>query len=64
MGRTGAGASAAGAEAILAARFARVVTYWAFHLAKKYERTYQSRYAHKAMPNPLPRRRPKLRLVK
>ncbi len=68
MGRTGARWSAAGAEAILRLRALRasgdVDDYWAFHLAKEYERTYQSRYADKAMPNSLPRRRRKLRLVK
>lgn len=68
MGRTGARWSAAGAEAILRLRALRASgdfdDYWAFHLAKEHERTHQSRYADKLVPNPLPPRRAKLRLVK
>jgi len=33
-------------------------------LAKEYERTHQSRYTDNVVPNPLPLRRPRLRLVK
>jgi hypothetical protein len=68
MGRTGARWSAMGAEAILRLRALRASgdfdDYWLFHLAKEHERTHQSRYADKVVPNPLPPRRPKLRLVK
>jgi hypothetical protein len=68
MGRTGARWFAAGAEAILRLRARRTSgdfdDYWAFHLAKEHERTHQSRYADKVVPNPLPARRAKLRLVK
>jgi hypothetical protein len=68
MGRTGARWSAMGAEAILRLRALRASgdfdDYWSFHLAKENERTHQSRYADKVVPNPLPPRRPKLRLVK
>jgi hypothetical protein len=68
MGRTGARWSLAGAEAILRLRALRTSgdfdDYWLFHLAKEHERTHQSRYADKAVPNPLPPSRPHLRLVK
>jgi hypothetical protein len=37
---------------------------WSFQLAKEHARTHQSRYADNVMPNPLPPRRPRLRLVK
>ncbi len=68
MGRTGARWSAMGAEAILRLRALRASgdfdDYWSFHLAKEHERTHQSRYADNVVPNPLPPRRPRLRLVK
>jgi hypothetical protein len=68
MGRTGARWSAMGAEAILRLRALRASgdfdDYWSFHLAKEHERTHQSRYADNIVPNPLPPRRPRLRLVK
>jgi len=68
MGRTGARWSLAGAEAILRLRALRtsgdIADYWQFHLAKEHERVHRSRYADGAIPNPLPRERPRLRLVK
>lgn len=68
MGRTGARWSLAGAEAILCLRALRTSgdfdDYWLFHLAKENERTHQSRYADGEIPNPLPAKRPALRLVK
>jgi hypothetical protein len=68
MGRTGARWSSAGAEAVLQLRALRTSgdfdDYWLFHLAKEHERTHQSRYADKTVPNPLPPRRPHLKLVK
>ena len=68
LGRTGARWSLAGAEAILRLRALRTSgdfdDYWQVHLAKEHERTHQSRYADGAIPNPLPRKRPSLRLVK
>lgn len=68
MGRTGARWSLTGAEAILRLRALRTSgdfdDYWLFHLAKENERTHQSRYADGAIPNPLPAKRPVLRLVK
>jgi len=68
MGRTGARWSLAGAEAVLRLRALRTSAdfddYWLFHLAKEHERTHQSRYADGAVPNPVPRSRPMLRLVK
>ena len=68
MGRTGARWSAAGAEAVLRLRAIRASEdfddYWTFHLAKEHERTHESRYADKTVPNPLPPRRPQLKLVK
>lgn len=68
MGRTGARWSLTGAEAILRLRALRTSgdfeDYWLFHLAKEQERTHQSRYADGAIPNPLPPKRPQLRLVK
>jgi hypothetical protein len=68
MGRTGARWSLAGAEAILRLRALRTSgdfdDYWQFHLAKEHERVHQSRYADGAVPNPLPPKRPQLRLVK
>jgi hypothetical protein len=58
MGRTGARWSLAGAEAVLRLRALRTSgdfdDYWQFHLAKEHERTHQSRYADKLVPNPLP----------
>jgi len=68
MGRTGAVWSAAGAEAVLRLRALRTSgdfdDYWQFHLAKERERTHQSHYAHGDVPNPLPPKRPHLKLVK
>lgn len=68
MGRTGARWSLLGAEAVLRLRALRASghfdDYWQFHLAKEHERTHQSRYAHGDTPNPLPGKRPHLRLVK
>jgi hypothetical protein len=68
LGRTGARWSLTGAEAVLRLRALRASAdfddYWAFHLAKEHERTHQSRYADGAVPNPLPHKRPRLRLVK
>jgi hypothetical protein len=68
MGRTGARWSLTGAEAILRLRALRASgdfdDYWQFHLAKEHERTHRSRYADGVVPNPLPSRRPHLRLVK
>ncbi|MBA3458720.1 MAG: ISKra4 family transposase [Deltaproteobacteria bacterium] len=68
MGRTGAVWSAAGAEAVLRLRALRASgdfdDYWQFHVAKEHERTHQSRYADGEVPNPLPLKRPHLRLVK
>ena len=66
--RTGARWSLADAEAVLRLRALRTSTdfddYWLFHLAKEHERTHQSRYADGAVPNPVPRSRPQLKLVK
>ncbi len=70
MGRTGARWSLIGAEAILRLRALRASgdfdDYWQFHLVKEHERTHRSRYAERAIPNPLPpsRSRSHLRLVK
>lgn len=68
LGRTGARWSLAGAEAILRLRALRASgdfdDYWQFHLSKEHERTHASRYADGVVPNPLPPRRPQLRLVK
>ena len=68
MGRTGARWSSTGAEAVLRLRALRASgdfdDYWSFHLAKEHERTHQSRYADRTVPNPLPPRRPRLTLVK
>lgn len=68
MGRTGARWSLTGAEAILRLRALRTSgdfdDYWQFHLAKENERTHQSRYADGYIPNPLPAKRPALKLVK
>jgi hypothetical protein len=68
MGRTGARWSLRRAEAVLRLRALRASgdfdDYWQFHLAKEYERTHASRYAEKAVPNPLPPLRPHLKLVK
>jgi hypothetical protein len=68
MGRTGARWSLTGAEAILRLRALRTSgdfdDYWLFHLAKENERTHKSRYADGAIPDPLPSKRPTLRLVK
>ena len=68
MGRTGARWSLTGAEAILRLRALRASgdfdDYWQFHLVKEHERTHRSRYAERAIPNPLPPPRSHLRLVK
>jgi hypothetical protein len=68
MGRTGARWSLTGAEAILRLRALKTSgdfdDYWQFHLAHEHERVHRSRYADGAVPSPLPRERPKLRLVK
>ena len=68
MGRTGAIWSMIGAEAVLRLRALRASDdfddYWLFHLAKEHERTHASRYAAGAVPHPLPRKPPQLRLVK
>ena len=68
MGRTGARWSLTGAEAILRLRALRTSgdfdAYWPFHLAKEHERVHASRYADGIVPDPLPRQRPHLRLVK
>jgi hypothetical protein len=68
MGRTGARWSLTGAEAILRLRALRASgdfdDYWQFHLAKEHERTHRSRYADRAIPNPLPPSRSHLKLVK
>jgi hypothetical protein len=68
MGRTGARWSLSGAEAVLRLRALRASgdfdDYWQFHLAKEHERTHASRYAERAVPNPLPASRSHLRLVK
>lgn len=68
MGRTGAVWSVASAEAVLRLRALRSSgdfdDYWQFHLGKEHERTHQSRYADATVPNPLPPKRPTLRLVK
>jgi hypothetical protein len=68
LGRTGARWSLVGAEAVLRLRALRssgdFEDYWTFHLAKEHERNHRSRYADGAPPDPLPARRPMLRLVK
>jgi hypothetical protein len=68
MGRTGARWSLTGAEAILRLRALRTSgdfdDYWQFHLAQEHDRVHRSRYADGDVPNPLPRPRPTLRLVK
>jgi hypothetical protein len=68
MGRTGARWSLTGAESILRLRALRASgdfdDYWQFHLAKEHERTHASRYADAVIPDPLPPRRPQLKLVK
>jgi hypothetical protein len=68
LGRTGARWSLTGAEAILRLRALRTSgdfdDYWQFHLAQEHDRVHRSRYADGDVPNPLPRERPTLRLVK
>jgi hypothetical protein len=68
MGRTGARWSLTGAEAILRLRALKTSgdfdDYWQFHLAQEHDRVHRSRYADGDVPNPLPRERPRLRLVK
>jgi hypothetical protein len=68
MDRTGARWSLTGAEAVL--RLRALVTnedfedYWAFHLAREYERIHVARYADGSVPCPLPPARGVLRRVK
>jgi hypothetical protein len=66
MGRPDTRWSAISAEAILRLRALCASgdfdNYWSFHLAKEHERTHQSHYADKVVPDPLPPRRRKLRL--
>ncbi|MBE7451096.1 MAG: transposase [Kofleriaceae bacterium] len=38
--------------------------YWQFHLAQEHDRVHRSRYADGEVPNPLPRERPRLTVVK
>jgi hypothetical protein len=38
--------------------------YWLFHLAKEYERNHASRYADGGVPDPTPKPRGHLRIVK
>jgi hypothetical protein len=38
--------------------------YWRFHLAQEHDRAHASRYANGTVPDPLPRQRPRLTLVK
>lgn len=68
MGRTGARWSLTGAEAVLRLRALKTSgdfdDYWQFHLAQEHDRVHRSRYADGEVPNPLPRERPRLRLVK
>jgi hypothetical protein len=68
MGRTGARWSLTGAEAVLRLRALKASgdfdDYWQFHLAQEHDRVHRSRYADGDIPNPLPRERPRLRLVK
>jgi hypothetical protein len=68
LGRTGARWSLTGAEAILRLRALRTSgdfdDYWQCHLAQEHDRVHRSRYADGDVPNPLPRERPTLRLVK
>jgi hypothetical protein len=68
MGRTGARWSLAGAEAVLRLRALRssgdFEDYWLFHLAKEHERNHSSRYADGVVPDPIPKPRGNLRIVK
>jgi hypothetical protein len=68
MGRTGARWSLAGAEAVLRLRALRSSgdfdDYWLFHLAKEHERNHSSRYADGVVPDPIPKPRGHLRIVK
>jgi hypothetical protein len=68
MGRTGARWSLSGAEAILRLRSLRASgdfdAYWEFHLTKERERNHLQHYADSTVPDPLPRPRPHLKLVK
>lgn len=67
MDRTGARWSLEGAEAVLRLRALRASgdfdDYWRFHLARERERNHAARYAGQ-IPDPLPRRRPRLRRIK
>lgn len=68
MDRTGARWSLAGAEAVL--RLRALVTnndlddYWAFHLAREYDRNHAAKYAEGHVPCPLPATQRRLRSVK
>jgi hypothetical protein len=68
MGRTGARWALTGAEAILRLRALKTSgdfdDYWQFHLVQEHDRVHRSRYADGDVPDPLPRERPRLRLVK
>ena len=68
MDRTGARWSLDGAEAVLMLRSVRSSAdfddYWAFHLAREYERNHASHYADGQAPCPLRATRPALRRVK
>jgi hypothetical protein len=68
MGRTGARWSSTGAEAVLRLRALRAERRLRRLLVvsprEEHERTHQSRYADRAVPSPLPPRRPRLTLVK
>ncbi len=68
MDRTGARWSVDGAEAVLRLRAIRSSgdfdEYWQFHLAREKERNHASHYERATIPNPLPRTRGHLRLVK
>lgn len=68
MGRTGARWSLTGAEAILRLRALKTSgdfdDYWQFHLDQEHDRVHRSRYADGNVPDPLPRQRPRLTLVK
>lgn len=68
MDRAGARWSLTGAEAVLRLRAVRASgdfdAYWEFHLARDKERNHAARYAERAIPDPLPAPRPRLRRVK
>lgn len=68
MGRTGARWSLTGAEAVLRLRALRASgdfeAYWRFHLEREKKRVHLEHYANATAPDPLPRTRPMLTLVK